>query len=219
MHADRPRLAEMIALARKFGAVLILDIAHDFGAMGQHGLGLLETIGSEDAPDVIMGSFSKTFASNGGFVAASQSVKEYLGIFSAPWVFSNALSPIQAGIVLECLDIVFSDTGAELRQHLAANVLALRNQMCRSGFDLGGEPSPIVPIVVGDDRLAGLMFREINAAGLAANLVGFPGVAPGSARFRFQLMSCHTASDIESATRIMTSARDIAVRRMSETCA
>jgi 7-keto-8-aminopelargonate synthetase-like enzyme len=214
MDGDGPDLAALLRLVRKYEAILILDVAHDFGALGATGRGLLDSIDRIDGPDVIMGSFSKVFASNGGFVASSAKVKEYLGAYSAPWMFSNALSPIQARIVLECLAIVFSDEGARLRQELMANILCLRERMQAAGFEIGGSPSPIVPVFVGDEHLARITFRNIQAGGLSANLVVFPAVPEGRARFRFQLMSTHTHEAITEAAEIMADARRAAAEEL-----
>lgn len=217
MDADGPDLRELVRLVRNYEAILVLDVAHDFGAMGAMGLGLLGNIDLSDGPDVIMGSFSKVFASNGGFVATSAKVKQYLGMFSAPWVFSNAVSPMQTRIVLECLNIVFSPEGVRLREQLMANIVQLRQQMKDHDFDIGGEPSPIVPVFVGDENVGRMTFRNIQARGLSANLVVFPAVPEGRARFRFQLMSTHTGEMITRAAEIMADARLAAIEELKTT--
>lgn len=206
MDADSPDLHQMLALARDYEAIIILDVAHDFGAMGERGLGLLEQVAHEVEPDVIMGSFSKTFASNGGFVLCSPVIYDYLCYHSPSHVFSNALSPVQAGVVLQAADIVFSDEGQGLRDRLLDNVLALRREMTERGLHVGGGPSPIVPVFVGDEQLARVTSSHLTERGLLANLVEFPAVARGKARFRFQVMPTHSPQTAETAAQIMAEA-------------
>jgi 7-keto-8-aminopelargonate synthetase-like enzyme len=206
MDADSPDLHRMLSLAREYAAMIILDVAHDFGAMGQRGLGLLEQVQHEMEPDVIMGSFSKTFASNGGFVLCSATIYEYLCYYSPSHLFSNALSPVQANVVLKAAEIVFSDEGQVLREKLMDNILALREAMTNRGFQVGGSPSPIVPVYVGEEALARFSSGYLTEEGLLANLVEFPAVARGKARFRFQVMPSHSAEAAEAAARILYSA-------------
>lgn len=206
MDSDSPDLNAVSKLCHDHNAMLILDVAHDFGAMGASGLGLWESADSANRPDVVMGSFSKSFAANGGFVCCSRAVGDYLRVFSSSWVFSNALSPVQATIVLECLNIVFSNDGQQRRIQLRQNSEHLREVMQRRGFHVGGDPSPIVPVFVGDETTARKVSRQLSLHGLAANLVEFPAVPRGQARFRFQLMSSHTPEQIEKAAEIMETA-------------
>jgi 7-keto-8-aminopelargonate synthetase-like enzyme len=206
MDADSPDLARILSLAREYEAIIILDVAHDFGAMGERGLGLLEQVEYEIEPDVIMGSFSKTFASNGGFVLCSPTIYEYLCYYSPSHLFSNALSPVQASVALKAAEIVFSDEGQLLRQRLMENVLALRQAMMGKGFWVGGDPSPIVPVFVGEEALARFTSGYLTDQGLLANLVEFPAVARGKARFRFQVMPTHSAESAETAADIMSAA-------------
>jgi len=146
-----------------------------------------------------MGSFSKTFASNGGFVACnSKAVREYLRYFGSSGTFSNALSPIQSAIVLKALEIIRAEEGVELRRSLMKNVLYLRQRLAALGFEVIGNPSAIVSAKIGDEAWARLLSSRLPALGVVANLVEFPAVAKGSARFRFQVMAKHTQSDIDT---------------------
>lgn len=206
MDADSPDLPRMVALARRYNAIVILDVAHDFGAMGKSGLGLLEEVDYADVPDVIMGSFSKTFASNGGFVLCSPPIHNYLRYFSPPFLFSNALSPVQAAVVMGAAQIVFSDEGDSLRRRLMSNILALRQAMTEHGIYVGGGPSPIVPAFVGEESVAQQASAYLAQNGLLANLVEFPAVPRGAARFRFQVMPTHTSHDARTAAAILAQA-------------
>lgn len=202
MDSDTPDIAALQALAHEFGATLVVDVAHDLGCLGSDGrghLGLQDMIGKVD---VVMGSFSKTFASNGGFVACdSKGVREYLRYYSSPCTFSNALSPSQAAIVLKAFEVVESDEGKTLRDQLMTNVRLLRNLLIDSGFEVYGDPSAIVSVKMGSEGLARLVSRRLPDLGLIANLVEFPAVAKGQARFRMQVMANHTPRDVVDAVR------------------
>lgn len=204
MDSDSPDLGTFADLAAAHDAFLICDVAHDFGSMGDEGLGLLGTATTR-RPDVIMGSFSKTFAANGGFVACSKKVRQYLAAYSSPHIFSNAISPIQTAIISRAIDIVFSEEGSRLRKRLADNVTALRDGFVAQGFEVSGNPSPITPVFVGNESTARLLSSALFSEGLLANLVEFPAVPRGKARFRFQSMATHRAEEIESAISIMAS--------------
>jgi 7-keto-8-aminopelargonate synthetase-like enzyme len=212
MDSDSPDLAAMIRLAQNYEAIVILDVAHDFGSMGEEGLGLLEILPRGVEPDIILGSFSKTFAANGGFVASTRKVKDYLGIYSAPFVFSNAISPLQAKVAAETARIVFSAEGDILRKRLMDNILLLRNSMEENGLEVGGDPSPIVPVFVGDEKLARLTSRYQESYALRANLVEFPAVPRGKARFRFQVMARHDPASILRASSLMALSRQEAAQ-------
>ena len=152
MDSDTPDIAALQALAHEFGATLVVDVAHDLGCLGEDGrghIGMQEMIGKVD---VVMGSFSKTFASNGGFVACrTRGVKEYLRYYSSPCTFSNALSPVQAEIVLKAFEIIETDEGARLRRQLMRNIRLLRHLLEEVGFEVYGDPSAIVCVKMGNE--------------------------------------------------------------------
>jgi 7-keto-8-aminopelargonate synthetase-like enzyme len=207
MDSDSPDLLALVRLVRQFDAILILDVAHDFGAMGVRGLGLLEQLdGTGLAVDVLMGSFSKTFAATGGFIAGDRPVVDYLRVYTTSFVFSNAISPVQSAAALECCKIAFSAEGQQLRSRLKDNVLALRSAMQAAGCRVEGTPSPVVPVFVGAEREARLTAREIAHQGLLANLVEYPAVPQGRARFRFQVMATHTPDMAQEAAELFSQA-------------
>lgn len=197
MDSDTPDIIALQALAHEYDAILVVDVAHDLGALGPDGRGF---IGAQDMigkVDVVMGSFSKTFASNGGFVACrKRSVKEYLRYYSSPCTFSNALSPTQAAIVLKAFEIVDSEEGNQLRASLMTNIRLLRELLHGTGFETYGDPSPIVCVKMGTEGLARLVARRLPEIGLLSNLVEFPAVPKGQARFRMQVMANHSSRDI-----------------------
>ena len=208
MDSDTPDLKEITAIAHKYHAAIVVDCAHDLGSFGTNGLGHLATQGALNAVDIVMGSFSKTFASNGGFVASNnQALKIALRYMCGPLTFTNALSPVQAAVVVEALSIVQSTEGAERRQRLMANIMALRTGLTEMGFEVLGAPSAIVPVILGNSALSRLICRFTLEGGALVNLVEFPAVSRNTCRFRLQVMADHTASDIEEFCDILYAAR------------
>lgn len=202
MDSDTPDIAALQALAHEYDATLVVDVAHDLGNLGPGGRGLIAAQGMHGKVDIVMGSFSKTFASNGGFVAcARRSVKEYLRYYSSPNTFSNAMSPVNAAIVSKAFEIVASEEGDELRRQLLTNVKLLRGLLGECGLDTYGDPSAIVCVKMGTEALARLVSRRLPAMGLLANLVEFPAVPKGQARFRLQVMARHSQHDVLDAVR------------------
>src|SRR6202045_4640901 len=151
MDSDTPDLAALQDLCREFNATLLVDVAHDLGAIGDGGRGFIGQQGMLGKIDIVMGSFSKTFASNGGFVSCNApAVRQYLKFYGCSATFSNALSPVQAATVKKAFDIVQSDKGRDLRWLLMKRVGQLRKALSTAGLDLIGNPSAIVPVIVGD---------------------------------------------------------------------
>src|SRR3977135_665316 len=208
MDSDTPDLAALQRLCHEFNATLVIDVAHDLGCLGEDGRGHIGMQNMLGKIDLVMGSFSKTFASNGGFVACkSRAVKEYLRFYSAPATFSNALSPAQAATVLKAFEIVDSAEGRTLRAALMANVLNLRQELNEANVDFYGDPSAIVCVKMGTEGLARLVSKQLVELGLIANLVEFPAVPKGAARIRMQGMAKHSAQNIAQAVQVLKTAR------------
>jgi glycine C-acetyltransferase len=198
MQSDTPDIAALQDLCREFKATLLVDCAHDFGCLGEDGRGHVGLQHMTGLVDIVMGSFSKTFASNGGFVACrSPALREYLKYYSAPQTFSNALSPVQAAVALKAFEIVRSAEGRALRAELMRNIMDLRSKLTAGGFEVTGDPSPIVPVMMREEGLARLVARRLPDLGVVANLVEYPAVAKGSALFRFQVMAKHSRTNID----------------------
>lgn len=203
MDSDSPDICALQATCREFNAVLLVDVAHDLGASGPLGTGQLGLQKMLGKVDLVIGAFSKTFSSNGGFLAThSACVRHFVSIYGGSHSFSNALSPIQVGIVREALRIVRSPEGESLRARSQRNIRQLRAAFEAEGLECYGQPSSIVPVGVGDERLAKLTARALEANGLIANMVEYPAVARGRARFRFQVMATHTPAQIDTAVAI-----------------
>ncbi|MBD8530456.1 aminotransferase class I/II-fold pyridoxal phosphate-dependent enzyme [Massilia sp. CFBP 13647] len=207
MDADMPDLPLMQHLCREYNATLLVDVAHDLGALGPGGSGSLGLQSMLGKVDLVMGAFSKTFASNGGFVAcASRAVKRQLQLFAGPHLFSNALSPVQAGCVLAALRIVTGAEGDALRAALLANALALRAGLAETGMRCLGVPSAIVPLWIGSEQVARLAGRTLAREGVFVNAVEYPGVPLGAARLRLQVMSGHRPGQLRQGARMIGAA-------------
>lgn len=217
MDSDSPRIEAMQEVCREFGAVLMMDVAHDFGATGPGGGGQLGIQRMLGKVDLVMGSFSKTFASNGGFVATnSRSARQFLGIFGGSHIYSNGLSPMQSAVAHEALRIVRSEEGEALRARSYDNIVRLRAGFESQGIECLGDPSNVVPVMCGDETVAKWTARLLEEHGLIANLVEYPAVPRERARFRFQVMATHTEEQIDAAVglfvRCLEEARGMSVR-------
>ena len=219
MDSDTPDLRALQQLCREYDATLLVDVAHDLGAMGDGGRGFIGMQGMTGQIDIVMGSFSKTFASNGGFVSCNApAVKQYLKFYGCSATFSNALSPVQAATVTKAFEIVQSDRGRELRRLLLKRIGQMRDALTAVNLEFIGDPSAIVPVLVGDEALARMASRRLPELEVIANLVEYPAVAKGNARFRLQMMPNHTAENVkELASRTPRRSRSRAgrIRRVS----
>ena len=216
MDADTPDLAAFQAVCREFGALLVVDVAHDLGCLGPRGTGHLGLQGMLGQVDIVMGSFSKTFASNGGFVASHRrEIREYFRYLSPSNTFSNALSPAQIATILAAFKIVRSSEGDERRAKLLGAINALRDGLEARGSQALGAPSPIVPVLIGRDDIARTATKIAGDAGVLVNLVEYPAVSRNTARFRMQVMSAHQPSACELAAGRITDA----ITRATELCA
>ena len=218
MDSDSPEIEALQQVCREYGAVLMMDVAHDFGACGPLGTGQLGLQKMLGKVDLVMGSFSKTFSSNGGFVATnSRAARQFLGVYGGSHMYSNGLSPVQSAVALEALCIVRSEEGDALRTRSYDNILRLRAGLESRGIECLGNPSNVVPVMCGDETVAKITARLLEENGLIANLVEFPAVPRGTARFRFQVMASHSEQQIDRAVdvferclneaRVLTSAR------------
>lgn len=204
MHSDTPDVRSLRDICDEYNALLLVDCAHDLGCIGEDGLGHLGLQNMLGEVDIVIGSFSKTFAANGGFIAVkTKAAAEYLKYYSATQTFSNALSPVQAASVLAAFEIVRSSEGKDRRQRLMNNILYLRAELERAGLETLGDPSAIVPVRVGAEGLARIASRNLAAFGAIANLVEYPAVPKGGARFRVQVMADHKTEEIDDFVKAM----------------
>jgi glycine C-acetyltransferase len=203
-----PDLRAIRDVCRAYKATLLVNVSHDLGAIGQGGLGFVGEQGMVGEADVIVGSFSKTFGSNGGFVASRDvGLKQALRTLPGPYLCSNALSPVQASIVIAALEVIRSREGAQRRHQLAANVQRLREGLKVHGFRILGRSSAIVPVWLGNVAEARVITRSALANGGLVTLTEHPVVSRTSSRWRLQVMADHSAEQIDRFIEVAVSAR------------
>jgi len=192
--ADVPRL---LALTQKYGAALALDDAHSVGVMGPKGDGTAAHFGLIEEVDLIVGTFSKSLASIGGFVGGSEPVIHYLKHHCRPLIFTAALPPSNTAGVLAALEIMAAEP--ERRERLWENTRRFQDG-CRSlGFDIGTTQTPIIPVLIGDMMTTLAFWRKLYDAGVFTNPVVPPAVPQDSCRLRASLMATHRPEQIDSA--------------------
>ena len=194
MDGDLAPLVEIQNLCTRYGAVLIVDDAHGTGVMGAKGKGTAEHFHIHGSIDVTMGTFSKTFAVTGGFVAASKPLVNYLRFFARPYMFSASLPPQIVAAVLAGLDVMEAEP--DRLEALRANIAYTGHGLRQIGFDL--EPqSGIIPLVVPVGSNLRDMARRFHEAGIFINSIEYPAVPISQQRFRISLMATHTKEDID----------------------
>jgi len=207
LDSDSPSIELLQEACNEFEATLMVDVAHDLGALGPGGTGRIGIEGMLGKVDLVMGSFSKTFASNGGFLASNRrSAIDFVRAFGNTGTFSNALSPTQAAVVTTALDIVRSPEGDRLREDLMRAVHAIREAFSEGGVECLGAPSAIVIVPVGDEAVARVAARLLVDRGVLVNVFEFPAVAIGAARFRLQMMAAHTEVIVREAAGVVAQA-------------
>src|SRR4051794_10600761 len=195
MEGDVAPLPEICDLAERHGARLMVDEAHGAGVLGARGAGTAELFGVEDRVDMRMGTFSKSLASCGGFIAGSEEVIEYLRLQSRAFLFTASAVPAAIGAALAALRIVRSAEGPELMARTLDNARYLREGFRSLGFKVveqeGDVVTPVIPILVEDDWRAALLWKALYEAGVFVNVAVHPAVPPGGALLRTSVMATH----------------------------
>ncbi|MCE5203198.1 MAG: aminotransferase class I/II-fold pyridoxal phosphate-dependent enzyme [Coriobacteriales bacterium] len=195
MEGDIAPLPEMIPLCRRYGARLMVDDAHASGVLGPGGEGTAAHFGVTGDVDIIMGTFSKSFASLGGFIAADAKVIDYIKHNSRPFIFSAAMAPPSVGACLGALDVMESEPEHRLR--LWKIVDRMQSEYRRLGFDTGASTTPVIPIILGEERLVFEFWRRLLDAGVFVNPVRPPAVPQGRALLRTSYMATHTDEQMD----------------------
>jgi 8-amino-7-oxononanoate synthase len=218
MEGDVAPLVDIVELCARYGARLMVDEAHAAGVLGARGAGAAELLGVEDGVDLRMGTFSKSLAACGGFVAGGAEVIDYLRIASRPFLFTASAVPAALGAALAALQIVRSPEGPQLlaavlenARYFAAGLDALgytvlRGKPIRTGpsEDAPVEviPTPIIPVLVGDDWRAALLWRALYDGGVFTNCALHPAVPPGGALLRTSVMATHDHATLDRALEV-----------------
>jgi 8-amino-7-oxononanoate synthase len=208
MEGDLANLPEIVRLCREHGARLMVDEAHGVGVLGDRGTGACELFGLEDEVDLRMGTFSKSLASCGGFIAGPSEVVDFLRVQSRAFMFTASAVPAAVGAALGALRIIRSEEGPELFARVLENARYLHSGLAELGFEVA-EPSrlpdgselvtPIVPVVVGDDWRAVLMWKALYDAGVYVNVALYPAVQRGGALLRTSVSATHEQSHLDRA--------------------
>ena len=217
MEGDLAPVPEVAALCREHGARLMVDEAHGVGVLGARGTGACELYGAEDQVDLRMGTFSKSLASCGGFIAGPHDVIDFLRIQSRPFIFTASAVPAAVGAALAALRIIRSDEGPELMSRLLDNARYLYNGLAGLGYEVleptrmpdGSEViTPIVPVRVGDDWRAALLWKALFDAGVYVNVAIYPAVPRGSALLRTSVTATHEREHLDRALALFDQARE-----------
>ncbi len=197
MEGDIFPVDRLVGLAGRYGARVMVDDAHGLGVLGESGRGTAIHFGVNDRVDLVMGTFSKSLASVGGFIAGPAEVVNWIKHTSRPLIFSAAPPPASVAAVIAALEII--EREPERLERLWANTRILMDGLRGMGFDLGDTATPIIPVIVGDDMLAFKMVLRLQELGVFANPVVSPATPPGRALIRNSLMATHEASHLERA--------------------
>jgi len=190
MEGDIAPLPDIVKVCKKYGARLMVDDAHGVGVLGRTGRGTAEHFGIEQDVDVIMGTYSKSMASIGGFVAASEDVIHYIKHTSRPLIFSASPPPASVASVIAALDVI--DNEPELREHLWRNTHKMMKAFKQMGFDTGTSETPIIPLLMGEMDRAFMMWKMLSDEGVFVNPVVPPATQQGRSLIRTSFMATHT---------------------------
>jgi 8-amino-7-oxononanoate synthase len=195
MEGDIAKLPEIVALAKNYGARVMVDDAHGIGVLGKTGRGTAEYFDLEDKVDLIMGTYSKSLASIGGFISGSADVIHYIKHFARSLIFSASPPPASVASVSAALDIIENEP--ERRETLWKNTIKMFNGFKDLGFQVGPSQTPIIPIVVGEDEKAFTMAMMLQEEGVFANVAVSPAVPNGKALIRTSYMATHTDEHLD----------------------
>ncbi len=197
MEGDIADLPNLIKVAQKFGAAVAVDDAHSVGVLGPKGDGTAAHFGLTEEVDLIVGTFSKSLASIGGFAAGTENVIHFLKHHSRPLIFTAALPPSNTAGVLAALHVLQREP--ERRDQLWVNTRRLQDGLRGLGFDIGPTETPIVPVLIGPLEKTFVFWRKLFDAGVFTNPVVPPAVPPSQCRLRTSLMATHTFEQIDRA--------------------
>jgi 8-amino-7-oxononanoate synthase len=195
MEGDIADLPGLLRVGRKYGAALAVDDAHALGVIGPNGDGTAAHWGVVDEVDVIAGTFSKSLASIGGFVAASEQIVDFIRHHARPLIFTASLPPANTAGVLAALQVLQDEP--ERRTQLWANTRRLQEGFRSQGFEIGPTETPIVPVLIGPMDKTFVMWRRLFDAGVFTNPVMPPAVPPSQCRLRTSVMATHTFEQID----------------------
>lgn len=197
MEGDIANLPEIVKLKNSYGARLLVDDAHGIGVLGESGRGTGEHFGIEHEVDLVMGTFSKSLATVGGFIASSNEVVDFIRHNARSGIFSAAMPPGTAAAALKAIAIVEAEP--ERRKQLWESTHYMRQELQGLGFDTGHSESPVIPIAVGEDFAAFSMAKRLQEEGVFVNPIVTPAVPPGQGMIRTSYMATHRREHLDRA--------------------
>jgi 8-amino-7-oxononanoate synthase len=195
MEGDIANLPEIVKLAKEHNARVMVDDAHSVGVLGEHGRGTAEHFGLGDKVDLVMGTFSKSFASLGGFIAGPERVVNYIQHHSRPLIFSASPPPSAVATCLAALDIIESEP--ERRERLWQITRRMHREFKALGFNIGTTQTPIIPIYIGDDMKTFQFWKMLSDEGIFVNPIISPAVSPGLQLLRTSYTATHTNEQMD----------------------
>lgn len=215
MEGDLVNLPEIVKIADEFGANIMMDDAHSLGVIGLNGSGTASHFGLTDKVDLIMGTFSKSLASLGGFIAGTEETIEFVKHRARSLMFSASMPPAAVASVIAALDIIESEP--ERIDQLWSNTNYAKKLLVDAGFDIGHTDSPIIPVYIRDNDKTFLITNILSNNGIFVNPVVSPAVPSDSSLIRFSLMATHTFAQIEEAVEKLTAAaKQVQVHTISQ---
>lgn len=202
MEGDVCELPEMIKLAKKYNASVMIDEAHSLGFFGEHGAGVCEHFGMSKDVELIMGTFSKSLATIGGFIASNKDVINYLRHHSRTFIFSASITPAATGAVLAALDVMQEETWRP--KQLWANTNKMISSLRAAGFEMSNTTTPIIPLYVRDNEKTFRLTSMLMQDGVFVNPVVSPAVPSEDTLIRISLMATHTFDQIDEAVEKIT---------------
>ena len=204
MHGDIAPLPGIVELAEEYGAALMVDEAHGIGVLGDQGRGTCDHFGVTDKVDLIMGTFSKSLATVGGFLAGDAAMMDYLKHNARALIFNASIPPANVAAVMAALDIMISEP--ERIKNLWDNTRRMKEGLLSIGYNLGLTETPILPVLIGDDLVCFKMCKILQENGIFVNPVVRPAVEPGHSLLRISLMATHTSRQIDRALELLQQA-------------
>ena len=199
MEGDLANLPDIVDLARKYNAMVMVDDAHGIGVMGKNGRGTAEHFGVEDDVDIVMGTFSKSFASLGGFVAGKKKVISYIKHFARSLIFSASITPASVATVLATLDII--ETEPQRRERLWQITEKMKSGFQAMGYNTGETETPIIPVIIGDDDVTFMMWKFLREEEIFTNPIIYPAVPKGQALIRTSYSATHKEEELDAVLR------------------
>ncbi|MGI5975754.1 MAG: serine palmitoyltransferase [Paludibacter sp.] len=210
MEGDVVKLPEIVALSKKYNASIMVDEAHSLGVFGKTGAGVCEHFGVVDDVDLIMGTFSKSLGTIGGFIAADENIINFLKHHSRTLIFSASITPASTACVIEALNVMEEESWRQ--EKLWENTERAKSQFVELGFDTGVSETPIIPLYVRDNTKTFMLTKMLMEDGVFINPVVSPAVRSEDTLIRYSLMATHTFEQIdESVEKIAKAARALGV--------